>query len=168
MKKGIIPVVILILGTIALVYGALAVSRLSVEQAPSSERNFGETFDKILPGPDTKPSSPVSIPQSPQPNQPAPTLSPSTTSVTLNTVSPNSAKAQDLVVLKGANFGTAPGTVIFETPGSGGCCGTRPDSWSDTEIKVKVISFGTTGTKQLKVFRPDGKISNSISFERLP
>jgi hypothetical protein len=100
----------------------------------------------------------------PQPTpQPTPTPAPGTgpTQPTarprMTAVSPRQGKSGVLVTIKGKNFGTATGRLLFGTTGSASI-----QSWTDTEIKV--ILTGTPGRRYLLPLTAAGRPSTNMAL----
>lgn len=129
--------------------------------------------EQISPSPSTQQiSSPSASPSAKKMATPKPSVKPSVppkptfdTSVKLESISPQKAKFQETITLKGSGFGNSTHKVRFFNlayPESGPIM-TTIQSWTDNEIKVSVPWF--KGKIEVEVEKSDGTKSNRLIFE---
>ena len=106
----------------------------------------GTTYYYVVQAVNGAGTSPNSAQASATPAAPAPTIT---------GLSPNSGAVGTAVTITGANFGSAPGTVTFNT------VATTPSIWSPTTIVAPVPAGATTGNVVVTV---SGVPSNGVSF----
>lgn len=182
MKKGFIPIVIVLAVVLITAVSGFAFDKLVLEkkQKPAEDISNSESSPSPAVSPvasavqspsattSKKTSSNPGVQSSPGTSSNQNSISTSTqtrsTEVKIDSVSTTSGKAGEQIMISGSNFGSESGMVLFTASTSGGCCGVYADSWSDSVIKVKVISFGAKGERQLSVQRKDGKTSNAVIF----
>lgn len=115
----------------------------------------------------TPSSKPITIPAL-KTTAPASTPPPTTiyqSSVRLESVNPSSADYGQIITLKGLGFGSTAGHVSFYNP-SGQNSGWGPtESWSDSEIKLKVPPFQGGYEFQIEVQHADNTKSNKKSLK---
>lgn len=145
----------------------------SVEESPlpSPEESSSPVASvKVTPKPSVKVSSAPKASAAPSTN---PAVSPSTTTTSSNTnssdmrvneVNPTSGNFMQTITLKGNNFGNSAGSVAFYGTSSSPSGGGPIESWSNTEIKVKVPAIRGNTDYQLEV-SAGGKTSNRIGFK---
>jgi len=102
---------------------------------------------------------------------PTPTITPSVTptpsgvsSTQINNITPATGNYGDSVTINGSGFGTSQGSVqVFTT--SGQAVGGAPiQSWSDTQIKTTLPTFGSNTDYLVAVVRSDNTMSNKVTY----
>lgn len=154
-------------------------------ETSSTPAPFTTPYPSESPSPETSPVPASSVKTTPRPSlkassspvvSVAPTTTPAASSGTTSTsnsnssdmrvseVNPTSGNFMQTITLKGNNFGNSAGSVAFYGTLSSPSGGGPIESWSNTEIKVKVPAIRGNTDYQLEV-SAGGKTSNRIGFK---
>jgi uncharacterized protein (TIGR02145 family) len=78
----------------------------------------------------------------------------------INSINPIAGKTGDIITISGLNFGSIEGSVKFT-----GSSATIISSWTDTEIKVQIPKYASTGKVSVSAA---GQQSNEVDFSVIP
>jgi len=137
---------------------------VTVQNSVGTSNGFTFTVDASqpetpTPPPSTSPTPPPST--SPTPS-PTPTPPDRRTRPRMKSISPGSGRSGVLVTIKGQNFGSTAGRILFGSTGAA-----TVKSWTDTQVQV--VLSGTPGRRFLLLLRSDGVPSvNMARFALTP
>jgi len=166
-QKGLAPILIVVLIGLGIGSFVFFSSKISLlDQKANSEASSQPT-----PSPITSPS-PTSIPttilKTQQKNSPTPTQVVYSSSVKLDSISPNRASSGEEIKLLGSGFGTVTGKVYLYNQILGPStifADVTPNRWTDTEIKITIPPAVGGQTINVEVIHKDGTKSNRSQFQ---
>ena len=122
------------------------------------------TLKSPTPKPTNTPSVIVIATPSPTPSA-TPNTQSSSNDPHIESITPSEGSWQEVITIKGKNFGTSQGSVSWYNQNNQVSAGSPIESWSDTEIKAKIAGAASNYEFQLTISKSDGKQSNRLSFK---
>lgn len=177
MRRGFVPIVIIVIGIVILGIGALVLNKQfsKTYDAPSENRQFSElevfSPTPILETPTASPSqSPTSTSNSKTNSSPkaqASFSSPEPLSLTpqVDSISPSSISYSKEIIIKGKGFGSnavSAGGVNFYKTTDNKEAGATIKSWKDTEIVAAIPEMEARKYYKVQVTRQGGSKSNTV------
>lgn len=166
-QRGFAPIILIVL--VALGIGGYFIYRGQVNVVPSRQTNVQpSSTPTVIP-------SPISTPSATLKTQPKTSLTPSSppktvysSTVKLESVSPNIANSGEEIKLLGSGFGTVTGKVYLYNQILGSSTvftEAIPNRWTDTELKITVPPAVGGQTINVEIIHKDGTKSNRAQFQ---
>lgn len=167
-QKGLAPFLIIVLIALGMGGYFFYSSKISLLNQEATPKASAQPTSSPISSP-----SPISTPTAILKTQPksSPTSSPTavySSSVKLDSISPNSANAGEEIRLLGSGFGTVTGKVYLYNQILGPStifADVIPNRWTDTEIKITVSPAVGGQTINVEVIHKDGTKSNRTQFQ---